>query len=365
MFGRKRRVVDKEAGRISPFLIRRKQTGVCEAYQLSQLRIVLLGESGAGKSSAGNAILGREVFRVGGGTGRSLRGKGEVEGREVSVIDTPGWGPGGGASGGGEAGARRSLSLCPWGPHAFLLAVPVAWSLFSEPQRREAQDHLELFGDGVWRHTILLFTKADRLGDAPVQQQVERRGRDLQRLAEACGGRCHALSSRATPAQARQVTQLLEKIERMVVANDGWHYKPQTPPLGEWEGEGEGGPQRRVSEGEEALRLRLEEKEREVEEARRSYKLKTQEQEEEQRNREEEYKLIFEEQQRNKEEEYKLIFEEQQRNKEEELKLTFEEQQRNREEELKLTFEEQQRNKEEEYKLIFEEQQRNRKRSTN
>ncbi|KAG7462078.1 hypothetical protein MATL_G00198690 [Megalops atlanticus] len=260
------------------------------------MRIVLLGERGAGKSSAGNTILGREAFACGGRTEECVRRKGEVDGREVSVVDTPGWS--GSAPETPEVLRQellRSMSLCPSGPHAFLLVVPVAWSLFTEAHRQAAEAQLELFGGGVWRHTVVLFTRAEKLGEASLRQHVERRGQDLQRLVEACGGRCHALSNRRA-ADGKQVTELLEKIERMVVANDGWHFRPELFPARESQAES--------SEREEGLRRTLREMGKEMEDMRRRH-------EQEAKELEEELRLRFEEQWRKREcelkEEMKMI----------------------------------------------------------
>uniref|UniRef100_A0A673G5K4 AIG1-type G domain-containing protein n=1 Tax=Sinocyclocheilus rhinocerous TaxID=307959 RepID=A0A673G5K4_9TELE len=61
-----------------------------EKRDSQDLRTVLLGVSGAGKSSAGNAILGQDVFEES-RTRESEIQRGRVEDRNISIIDTPGF----------------------------------------------------------------------------------------------------------------------------------------------------------------------------------------------------------------------------------------------------------------------------------
>ena len=58
--------------------------------QLSELRIVLLGSRDAGKSSAGNTILGRDEFDLR-RAAQCVKRRRDVAGRQVTVVDTPGW----------------------------------------------------------------------------------------------------------------------------------------------------------------------------------------------------------------------------------------------------------------------------------
>ena len=52
---------------------------------------MLLGGKRAGKSSSGNTILGREEFDLRSGPAQCVKRQGEVAGRQVTVVDPPGW----------------------------------------------------------------------------------------------------------------------------------------------------------------------------------------------------------------------------------------------------------------------------------
>ncbi|KAL0967178.1 hypothetical protein UPYG_G00248760 [Umbra pygmaea] len=196
-----------------------------DSPHLSNLRIVLLGYRYAGKSSSGNTILGREEFDLRTAV-QCVKRQREVAGRQVTVVDTPGWFRNYSVEWTTELVKQEimlSVSLCPPGPHTLLLVIRLKTS-FTEKHRRVIEEHLDLLSELVWSHTIVLFTRGDCLGDTTIEQHIESEGMALQWLVEKCGNRYHVLNNK-NRGDGTQVTELLEKIEEMVAGNRGGHYQ--------------------------------------------------------------------------------------------------------------------------------------------
>uniref|UniRef100_A0A9J7XDU2 AIG1-type G domain-containing protein n=1 Tax=Cyprinus carpio carpio TaxID=630221 RepID=A0A9J7XDU2_CYPCA len=192
---------------------------------LSELRIVLMGYRAAGKSSAGNSILGREEFDLK-TSAQCVRRHGEVADRHITVIEAPGWMINYTVEESPELLKQEivlSVSLCPPGPHAVLLIIRVD-TRFKETEREVLQGHLDLLGERVWSHTIVLFTRGDSLSDTSIEQHIESEGQDLQWLLDKCGNRYHVLNNQ-NRSDHTQIKQLLEKIEETVAQNNDCHFE--------------------------------------------------------------------------------------------------------------------------------------------
>ena len=192
---------------------------------LTDVRIVLLGRRWSGKSSAGNTILTGSGFRVSQRSVRCEVRQGDVAGRRVTVVDSPGWyynSPLQNTSEMDRLEIQNSVSLCPPGPHAVLLVVPLD-EAFTKAMRVAVEEHMALLSQSVWDHTILLFTHGNRVGDSSIEQHIEAEGEDLRWLVDRCGNRYHVFNNQRK--DDTHVTQLLEKIEDMVSANTGGHYE--------------------------------------------------------------------------------------------------------------------------------------------
>ncbi|XP_051957334.1 GTPase IMAP family member 8-like [Xyrauchen texanus] len=192
--------------------------------RLEEIRVVLLGWVIAGKSLAGNTILNRDEFVTGGRTEKGTRGFSDVDGRKMTVLDTPGWWKYFASELNPDfvrSAILDSISECTKFPHAMILVIPADTS-FQQEQRRIIQKNMAILGEDVWRHTIVLFTLGDKLPVVSIEEHIESEGDALQWLIEKCGNRYHVFDN--TDRKNRdQVTQLLQKIDQMVAGNCLFH----------------------------------------------------------------------------------------------------------------------------------------------
>jgi len=190
-----------------------------ESAVLPEVRLILIGERWAGKSVSGNTILGKERFEC----GRTRTTQTEVrhakaQGRRLLVVDAPGWSRSLSLTEIPEGDKRRfklNASRCPPGPHAFLLVVPVD-SAFSVKNRRTVEEHMKLLGERVWRHTVVLFTCGDFLGEKTIEQHIESEGESLRWLTERCWNRYHVFDNkdRGDGGQVRRLLQMVDEVAR-------------------------------------------------------------------------------------------------------------------------------------------------------
>uniref|UniRef100_A0A3Q2DMY3 AIG1-type G domain-containing protein n=1 Tax=Cyprinodon variegatus TaxID=28743 RepID=A0A3Q2DMY3_CYPVA len=171
------------------------------------LNLVLFGRRGAGKTSAVNAILGKERFRPKANSSECVRNQGEVSGRWVSLVELPALC--GKAQQEVMEESFRCISLCePEGVHAFILVLPVGH--LTDEDKGELQTIQDTFSSRVNDFTMILFTVDSDPTDGDVK--FIENDRNIQELLQSCGGRYVVLNIK----ERKQIPELLKKVEKSI-----------------------------------------------------------------------------------------------------------------------------------------------------
>lgn len=181
-----------------------------------------------------NTIFGEELFTANhspnSGTNVCQAETKCVSGRNITLIDTPGFFD----TGRSEEDLRREImncmTECSPGPHAFLVVLNVG--KFTGQEKDVVDKICQCFSEDALKYAVIVFTHGDQLTKGMKIEEFVRQNKNLSDLVERCGGRCHVFDNRYwknnQPNNYRsnrfQLEALLHTIEEMVTENKGRFY---------------------------------------------------------------------------------------------------------------------------------------------
>ena len=199
---------------------------------------MLIGMTGAGKSSTGNSILGATAteeksrpFKAGcqstSLTEKSSLVRGLIQGREVAVVDTPGFFDTSVPLDQTVEEVSKCMLLLSPGPHAILLVIKIG--RFTSEVLNAVATMQKVFGSDSINHMIIVFTAYDSLlrDDVTIEEYIDDLDDKFKKLVEDCKCRYIPIDNTHKPRSKEnfeQVTTLLSLVEDISKTNNGKCY---------------------------------------------------------------------------------------------------------------------------------------------